>query len=347
MAAPPPAAASTVHSATYGTPGVSFGFVPPLDPALTLGRPGDERLAFVTPVSGEVPIVAEAATGPIDFGRPALVKEFLSLSWNAHTARDAFFLVSYSVSGGAWLPAVGGGGFEIPDGTHGRTIAFRVWMTTSDVTATPAFDDLTIEWARWTGKPTKPAGDGSGVSHKPNAGHNGGSGVYTYPSGQQAPAQPSGAGPAPSGSGASSVGYGAGTGAGTGAASAASARGAATASQTTAGAASASSAVPGPPVQSSGEGDAVAVTGVAADSGQVVSGVPYEPVGGGPAAGGSPPGGARSGVSVPVLLISCVVVVLAVVLFGPWLVTAASLRRYTGYDARRARAGGPFGRVAR
>ena len=98
--------------------------------------------------------------------------------------------MSYSVNDRAWLPAVGEGGFEIPDGTHGKTIAFRVWMTTSDVAATPRFDDITVEWTRWKGKPTKPSGDGSGVSHRPDAGTDNGSGVYTYPSAKEAPVQP-------------------------------------------------------------------------------------------------------------------------------------------------------------
>ena len=36
-------------------------------------------------------------------------------------------------------------------------------------------------------------------------------------------------------------------------------------------------------------------------------------------------------------------VVLGVVLFVPWLVTAASLRNLTGFSERRARTHGPFG----
>jgi len=77
--------------------------------------------------------------------------------------------------------------------------------------------------------------------------------------------------------------------------------------------------------------------------------VPYVPTseGGAAGSGGTPPGGAKGGLNVPLLLISIVVVVLGVVLFVPWLFAAASLRQITGYDEKRARAGGPFGPVRR
>jgi hypothetical protein len=96
---------------------------------------------------------------------------------------------------------------------------------------------------------------------------------------------------------------------------------------------------------STGEGDQTAVTGVLSDQGQQVSGVPYVPSGevGAAGAGGTPPGGAKGGVNVPVLLVTTVAAVLGVVLFVPWLVTAASLRNITGYSERRARTHGPFG----
>ena len=340
--------AKSVESLTLGSPGVPFGFLEPLDPLVTLGDAEDEQLAFITPLAS-VPADALAKTAWLDLGQPGVDKEFLSLIWNVDSDRGASYIVSYSVNGNAWLPAVGKGGFEIPDGTHGKTIAIRVWMTTSDVNASLRFDDVTIEWTRWKGKPTKPTGDGSGVSHGPDAGTNNGSGVYTYPS--AAPAQPqaptqsagragSGAGTGDSPSGAS----GGGSGSGSGVAAAASVTAPETASAAPASEVPASE-VPAPPVMSAGEGDPTAVTGVLSDQGQQVSGVPYVPSGGGGAAGsgGTPPGGADGGLNVPVLLISSMVVVLGAVLFVPWLVTAASLRELTGYNARRARAGGPFG----
>jgi hypothetical protein len=157
-----------VESLALGSPAAPFGFLEPLDPLLTLGDAGDQRLAFITPLA-TVPASALAKTAWLDLGQPGVNKEFLSLIWNAASDRAASYIVSYSVNGGAWLPAVGRGGFEIPDGTHGKTIAVRVWMTTSDANATPRFDDVTIEWTTWKGKPTKPGGDDSGPSHKPNA----------------------------------------------------------------------------------------------------------------------------------------------------------------------------------
>jgi hypothetical protein len=100
---------------------------------------------------------------------------------------------------------------------------------------------------------------------------------------------------------------------------------------------------------STGEGDQTAVTGVLSDQGQQISGVPYAPAGevGAAGAGGTPPGGAKGGLNVPVLLVATVAALLGVVLFVPWLVTAASLRNLTGYSERRARTHGPFGPRAR
>ena len=62
---------------------------------------------------------------------------------------------------------------------------------------------------------------------------------------------------------------------------------------------------------------------------------------------GSSPGGAKSGWSVPILLIIVVLAVLAGTLFVPWLFTAASLRELTGVRPSKARARGPFRRMAR
>lgn len=335
-------AATDVKSTTLGTPGVSFGFVEPLEPLLSIGDPGDEQLTFVTPLA-TVPADALAKTAWLNLGQPGLDKEFLSLIWNADSDRGAAYIVSYSVNGAAWLSAVGHGAFEIPDGTHGKTIAIRVWMTTSDANATTRFGDITIEWTTWKGKPTKPTGDGSGVSHKPDASTNGGSGVYTYPSAgkapAQAPAQSAGGSGSSAGTGGSLSGAsGGGSGNGSGVAAAAAV------TATEAAAPAPASEVPAPPVMSTGEGDPTAVTGVAANQEQQVSGVPYVPSGGVSSAGsgGTPPGGADGGLNVPVLLISSLVVVLGVVLFVPWLFTAASMREITGYNAHRARAGGPF-----
>jgi hypothetical protein len=331
-------AAADVKSVTLGSPGVPFGFVEPLDQLVTLGDAGDERLSFVTPLA-TVPCGALTKTTWMDLGRPRGTKEFLDLIWTADVDLGSEYMLSYSVDGQTWVNAGSSGSYDFPDGTHGKTIAVRVWMTTSDANATPRVDDITIEWTKWKKKVTKPTGGGSSASH---AGTNNGSGVYTFPSAQQAPAQPS----------QSTDGAGSGTGTGGSTSPGASGGGngpgvAATTADTTPEvvAPAATSQVQAPPVVSAGEGDPTAVTGVLSGQGQQVSGVPYVPSGGLGSAGvsGTSPGGADRGSNVPVLLISSVLAVLGVVLFAPWLVTAASMRALTGYNARRARTGGPFG----
>jgi hypothetical protein len=92
------------------------------------------------------------------------------------------------------------------------------------------------------------------------------------------------------------------------------------------------------------------VTGVLADQDdQVVAGVPYTPTTGGGSMGGdeAEAGGATRGTRVPVLFIGATTGILAVMMFGPWLFTAASLREFSRFDPRRARSRGPFGRLAR
>ena len=279
-----------VRSLTLGGPGVPFGFVQPLDPLVTLGDAGDEQLAFITPLAS-VPVDVLTKTTWVNLGEPGVDKEFLSFIWNADSDRSAQYIVSYSVDGRAWLSAVGKGGYDLPDGTHGKTIAIRVWMTTSDANATPRFDDITIEWTKWKGKPTKPTGDGSGVSHKPNAGHNNGSGVYTYPSAPaaQAPAQGSG------GTGASTSTGGSTSGSSTGGGGATSTGGGGSGSSVSQATVTEPvpevapvppvSEVPAPPVESTGEGAPTPVTGVVAADEQQVSGVPYVPSGGAGSAG--------------------------------------------------------------
>jgi hypothetical protein len=337
-------AAPGVRSTTLGSPGVPFGFLQPLEPPLTTGAAGDEQLAFITPLAS-VPAEAMAKTAWVDLGKPGVDKEFLDFIWNGESDYAAGYEVSYSINGNAWQAAAGDGGYEFPDHSHGKTIAIRVRMWTTDASTTPRFDDITVEWKKWTGEPSKPDGDGSGESHKPNAGHNGGSGVYTYPSTQQAPARTSvqstsGAG-ASAGSGSGS-GPSDAAGSGSGVARATTAEPAPEVAATTV-----ASEVPAPPVESLGEGAPTQVTGVLSDQGRQVSGIPYTPSEGSGSAGGRGTApGARSGPKMPFLLIAAAVV-LAVTLFLPWLFTAAALREITGYNERRARAGGPFGPVAR
>ena len=130
--------AEAVEILTY-TEGLAFApfSFRSLDPSLTTGAAGDQRLQFVLPVNRDMPATAIATTGPLDFGKPTQDKEFLSLAWGSTLPRGANLFLSYSVDGRAWLPAIGDLGFAIPDGTHGKTIAYRASLTTSDPQTSP------------------------------------------------------------------------------------------------------------------------------------------------------------------------------------------------------------------
>ncbi len=181
LAAAPVALAAEVSTYTEG-PGFAPWSFETLDRSLTTGVANDQALEFVLPVDGDLPATSWATTTRLDLGKPGVDKEYLSLAWGATVPRGANVFVSYSVDGGAWLPAVGDLGFAIPDGTHGKTFAYRVTLTTSDALATPAVEFVTVESAKWTGEPTKPpSGDGDGSSHQPGASRKPGSGSYTYP----------------------------------------------------------------------------------------------------------------------------------------------------------------------
>ena len=352
-AASPPARAAEISTYTEGLAFAPFSFQT-LDPALTTGPAGDQRLRFVLPVAGGMPATAVATTGPLTFGKPSLDKEFLSLSWGGTVPRGANLFMSYSVDGRAWLPAIGALGFDIPDGTHGKTIAYRVSLTTSDPQSSPVLEFVTIEYTRWTGDPTKPPpGGGGGGSHQPGATHKPGSGSYTYP-----PTGGTASGPNWSSGGAyggtsGGSGYGTGgSGTGTGGSG-----GSGSGSGTAAGAASQqppvvqataqpSAQVPAPPVSgASPTGPPQAVSGLPVDpNAPAVTGVPLETVSeGGLAGGGEAPVAAAGSSSFPFGWVAAASATLAALFFVPWLISAAGLRRITGYDFERARTWGPFG----
>jgi hypothetical protein len=334
----PAVAANPVLTFVEGTPEAPFSLEQPLDTALTAGDGLDQQLRLVTPLEGDLPVTAEAQSVALDLGKPALAKEFLSLSWGAAKPRGTNLFISYSVDGGAWLPAVGGGGFDIPRGTHGKTIAYRVIMTSGDASESPALDDIVIEYARWTGKPTDPPGGGGGTSHKPQADRKPGSGTYTYPdAGGGAAGGSSGgsaSGPAGGSGTGSRTGYGGGSGAGSSALAATRAVSEAAAAQP--------AAIPSPPA-SAPSGAPQAVSGLPVDAGQTVSGVTLEAAGSAPAAGSaSMPAAAGEPGRLPIGPIAVAAVALAAIFFVPWLIAAARLRRLTGYDFERARLFGPF-----
>jgi hypothetical protein len=342
VAAPAPAAAANpVLTFVEGTLDAPFSLEQPLDPALTVGEGLDQQLRLVTPLEGDLPVTAAASSQALDFRRPTLDKEFLSLSWDAIKPRGTNLFISYSVDGGAWLPAVGGGGFDMPRGTHGRTIAYTVSMMSGDATVSPAVDDIVIEYARWVGKPTDPTGGGGGTSHKPQAEHKPGSGTYRYP---DAPGGAAGGGSGGSGSGTgggSGTGSGTGSGGGSGAGSGAGSSALSAASALTRTAAQ-RAAVPSPPA-SVPSGVPQSVSGLPVDAGQTVSGVALEPAGNAAVAGSASMRAAAGGSGrLPIGRVALVVAALAAMFFVPWLIAAAQLRRITGYEFERARLFGPF-----
>ena len=273
-------------------------------------------------------------------GHPSIDKEFLSLAWTAVVPRGTSMLISYSVDGRAWLPAVGGGGFDLPESTHGYAIAYRIIFISADAAATPAVDDIGIEYTRWTGKPTDPGGSGDGTSHTPHPGaaYKPGSGTFRFPGATSAASV------------ASASGSGAATGTGSGTAGGGSSATGSGASGTGAGGAKAGTAtqaagVPLPPVDSAAGGPALPVSGIAADGEQTITGTAMHSAGTG-ASTGLPPGTAASHRGLPYAGIAAASTLLALLLFTPWLVMAARLRRITSYDFERARRFGPFGPIA-
>ena len=348
----PAARAAEISTYTEGLAFAPFSFQS-LDPSLTTGAAGDQRLQFVLPVNRDMPATAIATTGPLTFGKPSLDKEFLSLAWGSTVPRGANLFMSYSVDGRAWLPAIGPLGFDIPGGTHGKTIAYRVSLTTSDPQSSPVLEFVTIEYTRWTGDPTKPPpGGGGGGSHQPGATHKPGSGSYTYPpTGGTAPGAgwssggayggaPGGSGYGTGGSGSGSGGSGGGSG--SGAAAGAGSQQPAVVQAT----AQPSVQVPAPPVSGvSPTGPPQAVSGLPVDpTAPAVTGVPLQTVSeGGLTGGGDAPVAAAGSSSFPYGWAAAVSGTLALLFFVPWFISAAGLRRITGYDFERARTWGPFG----
>lgn len=340
------ARAEDILAYTEGAGATPWSFVS-LDPALTTGPGGDQALEFVLPVDRDLPFTSVATTGRLDMGKATQEKEFLSLAWGSTVPRGANVFMSYSVDGGAWLPAVGALGFDIPDGTHGKTIAYRVTLTTSESSATPSVRFVTIEYTRWTGRPTKPpSGGGGGSSHQPGATHKPGSGSYTYPPAGGSASAPSWGGGSSGGTGGlggttGGSGSAGGSGSGSGSGSGASAAQAQQAPMVQA-AAQPSAAVPSPPA-SAPVGPSQSVSGLPVDPGApVVEGVPLEPVGASGAGSGQAPVAASAGFSFPVVPVLAVGAALAVLLLVPGVITASTIRRIGGHDLRRARLLGPF-----
>lgn len=318
-----------------GGPGVPFSLALPLDPLVGTGPAEDQSIGVLADEGSTVEVTAAAESVRLDLGRPKLDKEFLTLMWTATKVRGTNLLVSYSVDGGAWLPAVGADGADLPAGTHGKTVAYRISFIIPPLYASPSVDDITVVYRRWTGKPLDPGGGDDGDDEpKPGGKGDSGDGTYTFPG-------DNGGGSVASGGGSGEGTVGGGSGVGTGGAVAGSAA-AVAASASTAGAAVPVPAVP----ESTGDGPAQTVNGVAVDPTGEVVGTPMVP----DSSGGGGPASSRAGQAVgglfdslPVGSILAAAATLGLLLFLPWLVVARSMRAIVGFDRERARRWGPFG----
>ncbi len=338
-------AVTPVSTFTEGTAAVPFSLLTPISTDLTTGPAGDQALSLTTDGSRQTDTAA-AYSASLDLGRAGVDKEFLSISWNAHKIRGADIQISYSVNGGAWLPAVGGQGADLPSGTHGKTIAYRVAFVCADPTLSPVLYDISIEFGRWTGGPSHHPGDGSGTSHHGRSGQRHASGAYTYPGGGSGSGAPSSGAGGPGGGSGSGAG-GSGTG-GSGSGSLVAGASSSVAPLQTSGSADAA-ALPGPP-STSAQGPAQTVSGVPTVGAAQVAGTPLKEVsqpgsvGDATAARGT--AADKTPFSFPIAMVVAVATVLAVFLLGPWPLVAHQMRCITGYDQRRARYRGPFRRLS-
>jgi hypothetical protein len=265
---------------------------------------------------------AQATSTPLDCGQPGVKKAFVSLTWQGDTGpsgtRVAF---DYRLDGGAWRACAFKSGlrrFEFNAGTVGRTIAYRVTLSSAHAGHTPTLDSVVIQSTTAT---TGGSGGGGGGAEG-GAGNSGQSGVYTYPSIAEGGTGTSGAG-----TGSGSTGSGSGSGSlGTGTGSSGSAGGSSTVTNAV-----------DVPVESTGSGEAQAVQGYQVQGEEGVSGVPLRA-----AEGAQAPEPGRPGPPVPVLALVAAGLVVAAAFFGPWPLVAAHMRRITGFDHTRPRRSLPF-----
>ena len=264
----------------------------------------------------------QATSTPLDCGVPGVKKAFVKLTWKGDTGHSGTKVtVDYRLDGGAWRACTGISStraYDFPAGTVGKTIAYRVTLSSARAGHTPTLDSVVIQsTAATTG-----GNGGGGGGAEGGAGNSGQSGVYTYPSIAEGGTGTSGTG---TGSGSSGSGSGSGS-SGTGTAS--------------------SGAVGGPstvtnavdvPVESTGSGEPRSVQGYEVQGEEGVSGVPLRAV-----EGPQAPEPERPGPAVPVLALVVAGLVVAAAFFGPWPVVAARMRRITGFDHTRPARSLPF-----
>jgi len=267
---------------------------------------------------------AQTTSTPLDCRTPEVTKAFVKLTWKGDTGQSGTKVsVDYRLDDGSkWMPCKGIGSsraYDFPAGTVGKTIAYRITLSTTDYGHTPRLDAIVIQ----STKAKTGSGGGGGGGDKPEgSGNSGQSGVYTYPSTAEGGTGTSGtgSGSGSSGGGSGSSSYGSGTssaGAGSGATSTTNALDV--------------------PVQSTGSGSVQPVQGYQVQGEEGVRGVPLRAAEGPQVA---PP--ERPGPSIPVLALIGGGIFVAATLFVPWPFVAAHLRRITGFDHTRPARSLPF-----
>lgn len=263
-----------------------------------------------------------AVSTPLDCGQPGVTKAFVSLTWQGDTGPSGTKVAfDYRLDDGAWRACTFKSGLrrlDFPAGSVGKTIAYRVTLSTNDHGHTPALDAVVIQSTKAS---TGGAGGGGG-GNAADGGNAGQSGTYTYPPTAQG-------GTGASGTGTGSGGYASGSGSGS--------TGAGTASTGAGSGTSVAESSADVPVQSTGSGALEDVQGYEVQGEEGVSGVPLRA-----AEGAQAPEPERPGPPVPWPALVAAALVVAAAFFIPWPIVAADLRRLTGFDHTRPARSLPF-----
>ena len=250
------------------------------------------------------------------------MKAFVSLTWQGDTGQPGTRIaLDYRLDGGSWRKCAFRAGlrrYDFPAGTIGKTIAYRVTLSSDDRRLTPDLDSVVIQS---TVARTGGSGGGGGGSEG-GSGNSGQSGVYTYPSTAEGGTGTSGTG---TGSGRSGTGSGSGS-SGTGTGSSVAGGGSSTVTNSV-----------DVPVQSTGSGETQVVQGYEVQGQEGVSGVPLRAE-----EGPQAPEPARPGPAVPVLALVAAGLIVAAAFFVPWPIVAAHMRGITGFDHTRPARSLPF-----
>jgi hypothetical protein len=163
------------------------------DGRIVIADQGDQRVIAVGAVTS-----ATVRTAPIDLGMSGTLKEFLGLHWQASGLSSADSLtISYRIDNHAWRPVTGHDSMQLPAGTAGRSITFRVALSSKNSMVTPVLSGLTVSYRLPISPSNAGAGTGAGIggggiglataggSHGTGTGSGAQSGATTTVSGSQ------------------------------------------------------------------------------------------------------------------------------------------------------------------